>query len=442
MRKVILCGVAALLLVCAPTMHLRAESPRKFLSMSLEDCLDFAKENSIVLQQAKLQTDSQEAQQVIAKGAFMPTISGSVSQNIKSNPLSERSSKSSYTGSYGVDLSMTLYKGGANRASLQKSGLGIEIANLEYDEYKNSLDVAITEVFVEILYSIESIEVQKSTIELQLKNEERGAMMLELGSINDADFAQLQSATASSQYDLVVAQTRLSNLYVAMKNLLEITQSEEFTIKELNIPNEGLVSVLPTVGQVYGEAMESRPEVNASKLNVESAQLDETIAHANFLPTVSLSAGTGVNHNSSSNYTFSGQLRENFSTSAGVHLSVPIFNGFRTRSSVRIAKNTTKSAELTLSDTQKNLYQTIETLHNNASTSQSKFVVSQYLLTATEKSLALTTEQYAQGMKSVIELLTEQNNYTQAYQDLLMNKYQLILNKALLNFYKTNIIKL
>ncbi len=439
-KSVILCGALAMLALSALPAHSYAES--KHLNMSLDECLEYAKDNSIVLKQAQLQVDSQEAEVVSSRGSFLPSISGGVSQSVSNYPTINSTPKSTYTGSYGLDLSLSLYKGGANRATLQRSGLGVDIANKEYEEFKNSLDVAITETFVEILYIIELIKVREKTIELHVKNEERGKVMLELGSINSADFAQLQSATASSRYDLVVAETQLSNLHVVLKNLLELTQGQTITIKDPNIPTEGLVEILPSVESVYTEALVFRPEILSSRLSVESAYLDTKIAESGFLPSLSLSAGTGISHSSSSDYTFSGQLRNNFSTSAGLSLSVPIFSGFKTRSSVRIARNTARIAELSLSDAEKNLYQTIETLHNNATTSQSQFVVSQYLVTSTKKSMELTQEQYEVGAKNIIELLTEQDNFTQAYQDLLTNKYQLILNRALLNFYKTNIIKL
>ncbi|MFI3292043.1 MAG: TolC family protein [Rikenellaceae bacterium] len=439
MNRLKLCGVGAFLFTCALSTLSYAQSG----AMTLEECLDYAKLNSITLQQSKLDVDSSEASELVAKSGFLPTISGSVSQSLSSNPLSDYSDpKSSYSGSYGVDLSMTLYNGGKIRNTFKQSAINTQMSNLEYDEFENSLDVAVTEVYVEILYAMEQITVAEKTIELNVKNEERGASFLEVGSINKVDFAQLQSATASSRYDLVVARTQLSNLYVRLRHLLELTNGESIEVVEPNLSNQALAIGIPTVEDVYAEALESRPEIESSKLYIEYADYNTKIAKAGYLPTLSLSEGTGISHNSSSSYTFSNQLRENFSTSVGLNLSVPIFSQFKNRSNVRIAQNNATKAELSLTQAQKDLYQTIETLHNNASTAQAKYVMSEYLLDATAKSMELTTEQYNLGSKNIIELLTEQDNYNQTYQDYLTNKYQLVLNKALLNFYKTNIIKL
>ncbi len=414
MNRLKLCGVGALLIACSLSMQGYAQSSAVVGgSMTLEDCLEYAKQNSITLQQSKLDVDNSEASQVAAKGGFLPTISGSVSQSLSSNPLSDSDPKSSYNGSYGVDLSMTLYNGGKVRNTFLQSGLATQMSNLEYEEFENSLEVAVTEVYIEILYAMEQIAVAEKTIELSLKNEERGAAYLELGSINEADFAQLQSSTASSRYDLVVARAQLSNLYVALRQLLELTGGESIKVVEPNLNNQALAVGIPTVADVYAEALESRPEIASSKLYVEYAEYNTKIAKAGYLPSLSLSAGTGVSHNSTSSYTFTNQLRENFSTSVGLNLSVPIFSQFKNRSNVRIAQNNAASAELSLTQAQKDLYLTIETLHNNAVTAQAKYVMSEFLLEANEKSLELTTEQYNIGAKNIIELLTEQDNYNQ-----------------------------
>ncbi len=436
--------VLVVLFCGAITLDGYAQNDPGGLSMTLDECLQYAKQNSITLQKAQLLIDNSASEQISAKGAFLPTIAGSVNQSLSSYPLSDDSSLSSggYYGSYGVDLSMTLYSGGSNRANLGKSAVAQDIASLQKDELSNSLELSITEVYVEILYTREQIEVAKSSLALSEQNELRGKAFLEVGSINEADFAQLESATASSRYDIVVAETQLNNLYVALKHLLEISQDITLSIVEPELSDDLLLALIPSVRDVYEAALDSRPEILSSRLSVTSMEYDQTIAQSAYMPTVSLTAGTGVNHISSSSYDFSSQMRNNFSTSAGVSLSIPIFSGYINRSNVAIAKNNLKSATLSLNEAEKDLYQTIETLRTNAVSAQALFSVSEYLLRANLKSMELTTKQYEVGVKNTIELLTEQDNYNKTFQEHLINKYQLILNKALLNYYKTNTIKL
>ncbi len=431
----------ALLMSSLSVCGLYGQSASSSQSMTLEQCLEYARENSITLQRVKLQVDNSAAEQLAAKGSFLPTLSGSVAQQLSANPLSDDAT-SSYYGSYGVDLSMTLYNGGRNRASLEQSQIGAEMAELSYDEYSASLEVAVTEVYVQTLYTLEQISAAESSLALSEENLARGAVLLSVGSISTVDYAQLESAKATSEYNLVAVQTQLRTLNVSLKHLLEISNDTTLDVVAPALSDQTLMTPLPSVNDVYLAALDSRPEIQSSHLGVEVAQLDAAIAKAAFLPTLRLTAGTGISHISSSSYDFSSQLRNNFNTSAGLSLSIPIFNGYATRSAVTIANNSVKSASLSLTEAEKSLYQNIETLHSNATSAQAKFAVSEFMVEASAKSLELTTEQYELGAKSTIELLTEQDNFTQTENEYITNKYQLVLNKALLNFYKTNIIKL
>ncbi len=431
------------LTACAVALASSAVAQQK-LTLSLDEALEFAKESSITLQQARLEVDNTHADQLSAKGAFLPTISGSVGQTFNSNPINTdpTAHKSKYNGSYGLSLDMTLYNGGENRALLKQSGISTSVANLELEEFENSLEVSITEVYVEILYAIEQISVTEVSLATAEQNYKRGVSFYEAGSLNSAELAQLESAIATYRYDKVVAESQLSNLYVSLKHLLEISQDVTLSIKAPKIDNALLLEAIPSLYEVYDSALESRPEIKATSLVVTSAQLDEQIAKSGYLPTLSLSAGTGLSHNTYDDFTYSAQLRNNFNTSVGLSLSIPIFNGFSTKTTVAKSQNYTKSALFSQTQAQKDLYQTVETLHTNAKTAQAKYEVAEYQLKALEKSLTLITEQYNVGLKNTIELLTEQDNYNQSSQQYLINKYQLILNKALLNYYKTDVIKL
>ncbi|MFI3266252.1 MAG: TolC family protein [Rikenellaceae bacterium] len=412
------------------------------MNMTLEQCLEYAKENSITLKQAKLQINDRLAEELSASGVFLPSVSGYISQSLNSSPLGSDDPTSKYTGSYGVNLSMPVFSGGKNKASLEQSYLNTQIAELSLEEQENSLEIAIAEVFVQMLYAMDEIEVSLNSLELSIKNLENGKVYLDLGSINTADYAQLESAKADSDYAVIVAQTTLSNLQVRLKHLLEISQDIEIVAVAPELDDDKIMVPLSSVQSTYNTALEIRPEIKSSTISIASAELSETIAKAGFLPSLSLSAGAGVSHSSASDFTFSGQLRENFSTSIGASISIPIFSNYQNKTALTKAQNSITSATLALTEAEKDLYQTIESLHNNASNAQAQYIVSSYKLEATEKSLNLVTEQYNLGVKNIIDLLTEQDNYRSSTQDYLVNKYQFILNKALLEYYKTDQIKL
>lgn len=434
--------ILATLLLCAIGLESNAQQNKQLLVMNLEQCLSYAKEHSITLQQAQLSIDDYTISEASAKAEFLPNVSASIGQSLNNNPLSSNDPNTSYGGSYGVDLSMSLYKGGQNIKNVQKSKLSTQIAELSMAEDEDALELSITQVYIEILYAIEQIDVVKSSLTLSQKTLERGKSLFEAGSINEADLAQLETAVATAQYNVVIAESTLSNKYVQLKQLLDISNEMDVEVDKADMSSLSIARSIPSVSEVYSSALETRPEIAASTLNIETAELDEKIAKAGYLPSVNLSAGVGLSHSSSSDYTFSQQIKNNYNNSIGVSVSIPIFSKYQNKHSVAKSQNAIKYAHLTLADNAKALYQTIETLYNNAVNANALYMVSASKMKALEKSLELVTEQYDLGMKNIIDLLTEQDDFRQSSQEYLENKYILILNKALLEYYKTGIIKI
>ena len=153
--------VVAVLLLFSAT-HSFAQQSRKTYTMTLDECLEYARENSIVLKQFELSVDDRIADELSAKGAFLPNVSASAGESLSSNPIAKNASNDAvFRGTYALNLSMSLYKGGINRANLKQSQLGSQIAQLSLAEQENSIEVAITEVYVQILYAMEQIKVSE-----------------------------------------------------------------------------------------------------------------------------------------------------------------------------------------------------------------------------------------------------------------------------------------
>ena len=159
------------------------------------------------------------------------------------------------------------------------------------------------------------------------------------------------------------------------------------------------------------------------------------MAKAGWLPTLSMSAGVGTSTNSRSSNSFGSQLKTNFDVSGGLTLSVPIFDGRKTRTAVNKAKLQYEQAKLDLIDDQKQLYQTIEQYWLDAETNQQKFRAAMATEQSEQQSYDLLQEQFQLGLKNIIELMTGKDKLLTAQQNKLQSKYQTILAQQMLKFY-------
>lgn len=135
-------------------------------------------------------------------------------------------------------------------------------------------------------------------------------------------------------------------------------------------------------------------------------------------------------------------MKQNLNMSAGVNVSVPIFDNRRTQSAVRQAKIRQANTRLDLQDKKKTLSSTIEQYWIDAYRSQQNFVAAKQQVASQEVSYELLGEQFKAGLKNIVELLTARDNLLSAQQRMLEAKYTTLLNIQLLNLYAGESIKL
>lgn len=414
----------------------------------LQSCIDYAKEQNITIRKNRITAASTQIDVKTAKAALFPSLSFSTSQQVVNRPYQKTSSrvsgseiissnsKTSYNGNYGLNASWTLYNGNKRLKTIQQEKLNNQVAELDVATSENNIQESIAQVYIQILYAAESVKVNESTLQVSIAQRDRGQELLNAGSIAKSDFAQLEAQVSTDRYQLVTAQATLEDYKLQLKQLLELDGENEMNIYLPALSDENVLAPLPTKKDVYISALSLRPEIEASKLNVEASELGIGIAKSSYLPTISLSAGIGTNHTSGSDFTFGEQVKNGWNNSIGLSVSVPIFNNRQTKSAVQKAKLQYETSMLSLLDEQKTLYKTIEGLWLDANSAQQRYAAANEKLKSTQISYELISEQFNLGMKNTIELLTEKNNLLQAQQEQLQAKYMAILNTQLLKFYQ------
>lgn len=420
----------------------------------LASCIDYALEQNIQIKKSRIALEENSIDIKSAKAALFPNLSFSSSHNVVNRPFSENNSivdgsniistgnKTSYNGNYGLNASWTLYNGGKRLNTLKQEQLNNRIASFDLATSENSIEESILQIYIQILYAAESVKINQSTLAVSEAQRNRGKQLLEAGSIAQSDYAQLEAQCSDDNYQVVTAEATLQDYKLQLKQLLELDGEEEMQFFLPELDDTDVIRPLIGKAEAYQMALAIRPEIEASKLNLETSALNIDIARAGYMPTLSLSAGIGTNHTNGSDFTFSEQVKNGWNNSIGLTLSVPIFSNRQTKSAVQKAKLQKQSSELDLINEQKTLFKTIENLWLDANSARQKYVAASDKLRSTQTSYDLICEQFDLGMKNTVELLTEKNNLLAAKQEQLQAKYIAILNAKLLLFYTGDKINL
>ena len=434
------------LLILATMMSLSMSAQEKW---TLRECIDYAMQNSITLKQAHLTKQTATETRKQSQAALFPSLSASSNQSFGYRPwqssgmatvsngtVNSSVTKTYYNGTYGINASWTLWNGNQNHNQVKANKLSEEQAELKIEQSANSIQEQIAQLYVQILYMNEAIGVNRESLEASKKNEERGQEMVNVGKMSKADLAQLSAQRAMEEYNLVEAESNLANYKLQLKQLLEITGEQAFDVAMPTASDQQALASIPSVMNVYEQALTLRPEIKNTELALQASDVQLKIARAGYLPTLSMTGGVGTSTTSNNSNKWGEQMKTNFDASAGIGISIPIFDQRKAKTAVNKAKIQHEQALLDQQDQQKKLYSTIEGFWLDAQTNQEKFRAASATVESEQQSYDLLQEQFNLGLKNIVELLNGKVSLLQAQQSKLQSKYTTILKQQLLKFYQ------
>lgn len=403
---------------------------------TLQECLDYAYQNNIQVRQSRNNQLSGIEDTKQAKAALFPSLVASTTQSYTNYPSSEVTDNNSYTGTYGITAGMTIFEGGKLRTEVKRQKVQNQMDALSVEESVNDIRIAIVQAYMQCLYAADAVRINRSTAEASKAQRDRAEEMLRAGSISRVDFAQLQSQYSSDEYQIVVAGSTLDNYKLQLKQLLELDIMEEMNPAVPGVKEENVLKALPSKDEVYATALKVMPQIRRGELGVEAAKLEEKSARAGFYPSISLSASIGTGHMSNNDFESGSQIWNRFNENIGLTLSIPIFSNRKNRTAVNKAKIAVDNSYLEWTSLQKELLRDVESAYLDATSAQAQYLSAREKEKYARESYELTSEQFRVGVKNTVELITAQNEYSAAQQQVLQAKYLTLLSIELLNIYQ------
>lgn len=189
---------------------------------------------------------------------------------------------------------------------------------------------------------------------------------------------------------------------------------------------------------IYRNALLHNHSLRAAELSARAAEKNIGVARTGYIPTLSFNAGIGTNYYRTGgfqNESFGSQMRHNFSQSIGFSLSVPLFDAFSTRNSIRRAEVGLESARLQLDESRQQLYKAIQQAYTQAVAAYRQQDATAVALENTRQAFEAMTVKYENGRANATEFEKAKSDYTNALAETVRAKYELILRNRILEFY-------
>ena len=443
---------STLIVLCAAVLSQPALAQQAW---SLRECCDYAVSHNISIKQQENIRQQRALQLSTARNSRLPDLNASASESFSfgrgltlDNTYTNRSTSST---SFSIGTSVPLFTGFQIPNQIKLNQLNLEAATADLEKARNDIRMQVAQGYVQILYNMEIADVAHRQIAIDSQQVARLETFVRNGKASQAELSQQQSTLAQARLTATQADNQLQLAVLALTQLLELPTPDGFTIVRPSSPvNRGIASVYQTATDatttaslspdaIYADALALKPEIEAERIRLSATERSIDIAKAGLYPSLSLSAGLQTNYYKTSGMhaeAFGSQLKNNFAQYVGLNLSVPIFNRFQTRNSIRAARLDRENQQLQLDNVKKSLYKEIQQVYYNALAAESKYNSSYAAAQSSHDAFVLVQAKYENGKSAITEFNEAKNNYLRSESDLVQARYELLYQKALLDFYR------
>ena len=309
------------------------------LDLSLEQAIERALEKNLDIQSAKLTPQMQDYTLAAARAAFKPTLNANLGYNNASaqstSQLDGGARTTTKRESFGASMSQRLKWQGAqvsfnfsnNRTSTDNSfstrnpnfssNLNLQytqplLAGRTIDNQRNALVTGqiqrqITDItlltqienikaqvrtaYWALRQSIESIEIQRRSLELSRRNFDDNKVKVEVGTVAEIDLVQLESQIANGEQQLLNAEITWRNAEIALKRLLVESASDDLyksTIIPTDLPSFEQTAV--DIPAAVTRAIAQRADIETARQNIKISELGLELSKNGIKPSLGLTA--------------------------------------------------------------------------------------------------------------------------------------------------------
>lgn len=418
----------------------------------LRECINYALENNIQIQQQSINTDYNGNELQQAKNNRLPSLTGGLSNSFNfGRSLQYDNTYANYNSNQtagSLSANVTLWNGFILKNSIDKADFDLKASLADLDKAKDDIMLYIAAAYLEILFAEELVQVAEDQLGVTKLQIDRTGKLVDAGSLAKGSLLEIEAQLANEELTLVNQQNSLQLAYLNLYQLLELPATEQFKIEKPVLPVIKANGTLLNSMEVFRNAVTVRPEVKSAEYRLGSYKEQVAIAKGNLYPTLTF----GVDYYNSYNNKyedFNGnqiplgdQLKSNERYGAGVNLNIPIFNKGQARTQIKNAELQVLNQKYELQSTKNTLRKDIEQAYTNALAALKKYIASNKAVESMQEAFRYTEEKFNVGMVNSVEYNQSKNNLAKAKSDLAQAKYDYIFRTKILDFYNGEQIEL
>lgn len=441
----------------------------------LKSCIDYAVKHNIQLKQSQITSEINKNNYEQTKYGTLPTLNLGAAHTYNFGKTIDRftntfANTQVLSQNFFVSSNVVLFSGLSQYNNIKANEYNYLSTAENAKQQQNDLTLNVVNLYLNVIFTSELTGIAKNQFDITKEQLERTEKLVSAGSLAKSVQYDIEAQLANEQVNVTTADNNYQLALLSLKQAMNLDSLNSFNIVKPNIDIESQPILNTSVESIYEIALKNQPNIKSSEYALKSSEKSLAAARGKRGPTISAngSLGTGtsgldkrvdaVNYVGlqqepyytesgeaiygpkteviTSNKPFADQFKDNVNKSFGFTISMPIFNGMQTQTSIKNSKLSVMSSKLNQDLTKQNLYKNIAQSYANANAALSKYMSNKKSVEASEASFNFAEQKFNVGAISAFDYNTAKNRLMNAQSNLLQSKYEYILRLKVLDFYQ------
>lgn len=439
---------------------------------NLQQCVDYALKHNIMLQQAEINNQITKNNSTQAKASILPNLNAGAAHTYNFGRTIDR-----YTNTFAntqvlsqnfyISSNLVLWSGLSQWNNIKANQYAYLAGSENVKQQRNDISLSVATAYINVIYCDELLKIAKGQFDITKQQLEQTEKLANAGTLAKSAVYDVKAQLASEEVNVTSADNNYQIAMLTLKQFMNLDSLNNFNISkpDVDVQSENLLG--NSVQNIYETALKNQPSIKGAEYNLLMAEKTLAAAKGRVSPTISLngSIGTGysglakdvVGYNNVTDtlgyigttpFTylrqdpifketpFNDQFKNNTNKSIGLTITVPLFNGLQTYTSVKNAKLNALSAKLNQDLAEQNLYKTIAQAYANARAALNKYAASKTSVEASEQSFGFAQQKFNVGAISAFDFNTAKTRLVNAQSNLIQAKFDYLFKLKVLDFYQ------
>jgi outer membrane protein len=415
---------------------------------SLNQCIQFALENNLNLQEAGINSEQAGLNFNQTRWNMLPAI-GAGTDAGKNFGRSIDPATNNYVNtaffnnSYYLSASVDLFRGFIYQNQIRYRAYKKDASESSRVNAADDVAFAVMDAFFNVIFYEELLKIANDQKALSEQNVRKILVMIDAGLKSQADLLEVKANYEKEELFCVQTINNIATSRIGLKKAMNLPSERELVLlMPAQAPDSS--AMVQDISELYRQHTNWSPYIKSFEQELLASQKNVSISKGGFSPSIRLQASynTGFYETNKDQegqvIDFSDQINNNQRQFVGASLSIPIFSKNTVRYNVQTAKIEARMAQTRLSMARQTLLYEMERNFNELNASAKELQQAEKQQEADKLAFVAAQKKFDQGMITAIELNTTKNRLANSAAQVLHANLMYELKKRVLGFYRGN----